>query len=545
MRTFRLGDADLVALAAGRPSRRTLTELRKAQLSRHLLMLHAAGPAPRWYAETTARRDLADPMHTLHTAATLAARRAGTPPPPAPVASPRLLTAEHDGLRLRVRLEDTDPLRDRLGLTPAGPLDDAEVAVWQRHFAAAWRLLVSRHRASAETLADVLSVIVPVVADPGAGGISATSADAFGAVAMSAPADATSLAVGLLHEAQHSVLNAVSVLFDLVHPGGPAGYSPWRDDPRPAFGILHGAYAYLTVTRFWRTEARWAGASAADPGRAEADPGDRSVPADVRTAVGTLPEAAGRLAQFEFARWRSAVVAAADALLAGDRLTAAGRRFTGSLRAEAAGWLAEPVDPLLARLADGANVDHRVRWRLRNLAADPATVAALVRAWRDGVAAPAVPGPVPRPVMRRELEHSDRLTLVHRALRAGEGDQGLRPGGGVRPGDDAYLGGAYGAAAEAYLSELAGSAWRGSAVSAREAGVWGGLALVLPQPALRDRPEVVRALWTALRAENTDAAGPADRPGAAGMRADRPDEVGLRADRPGAADVRDLAAWLG
>ena len=43
----------------------------------------------------------------------------------------RYLTATHDGLRLEVRLEDSDPLRDRLGLTPAPPLTDAEVARWQ------------------------------------------------------------------------------------------------------------------------------------------------------------------------------------------------------------------------------------------------------------------------------------------------------------------------------------------------------------------------------------------------------------------------------
>ena len=470
MRTFRLGNAELVALAAGRPAPATLAELRKAQLSRHLLLLHAAGPAPRWYAETTARRDLADPMLALHTAAALAAHRSGAAPPPDPVASPRRLEAEHEGLRLRVRLEDTDPLRARLGLTPAAPLTDAEVATWQHHLDRAWRLLVSRHRDAARTLAAVLSVIVPVVPDPGAGGISATSADAFGAVAMSAPADATSLAVGLLHETQHSVLNALRVLFDLVEPGGPAGYSPWRDDPRPAFGILHGAYAYLAVARFWRTEAR---AAARD---------------DVDASNGS--PGAARLAPFEFARWRGAVVTAAGELLAGDRLTPAGRRFTEGLRAAAAEWLAEPVDPLVARLAEGANVDHRVRWRLRNLAVEPAAVAALVRAWRDGAAPPAVPASVLRPAGRRELEHSERLQLVHRFLK---GDRSLRPGGGVRPGDDAYLRGAYGTAVDAYVKDL------GRGIEA-----WGGLALVLPQATLRERPEVVRALWLALSTEDPD-----------------------------------------
>ncbi|MGK5681063.1 aKG-HExxH-type peptide beta-hydroxylase [Actinoplanes sp. URMC 104] len=434
MRTFRLSDTDLVALAAGRPSPATLGLLRRAQLSRHLLQLRSLPGPP-------AGRDPADPMAALHTAT----RLAGATPPDAAVVSTRFLTASHAGLRLRVRLEDTDPLRERLGLTPTDRLTDEAVARWQRHLDDAWRLLADRHRPAAATLARVLSVLVPVEPDPGAGGISATSADAFGAVAISAPADATSLAVGLLHEAQHSLLNALRVLFDLVEPSPARGYSPWRDDPRPAFGILHGAYAYQSVARFWRTEA------AGDP-----------------------------LAAFEFARWRSAVVAAADDLLAGDLLagdlltggllTPVGRRFTGALRDEVAPWLGEPVDPDVARLAAGANLEHRVRWRLRNLTVDPGAVNALARAWETGAVPPAVPPPQLRAAARRELSHSERLTLTHRYLRG-------RSEAAVRPGDAAYLRGDHDVAADAYAGDVA------------------GLALVAPLPALRERPEVVRALW--------------------------------------------------
>ena len=56
MRTFGLCDADLVALAAGRPSAATLGELRRAQISRHLLQLREWGTLPQWYAEATAGR---------------------------------------------------------------------------------------------------------------------------------------------------------------------------------------------------------------------------------------------------------------------------------------------------------------------------------------------------------------------------------------------------------------------------------------------------------------------------------------------------------
>jgi hypothetical protein len=340
-------------------------------------------------------------------------------------------------LTIDVRLEDVDPLRARLGLAPAGRLTDADYTHWQRCLADAWRLLVARHRPAAETLAAVVEVIVPVEPDPAGRGISATSADAFGAVAMSAPDDGTALALGLLHETQHSLLNAVRYLFDLHTEPDAIGYSPWRDDPRPASGILHGAYAYLAVTRFWRTEAH-AGSNAAT----------------------------GRLATFEFARWRAAVAATTGDLLGAGKLTPAGTRFASALADEVRPWLDEPVAPDIARLATGANADHRLLWRLRNLAVDPAAARALAGAWRqsrqppsdtldalgarDGLAPPRtapddrpspsdtlddLPSPADtlddhpalrdaldshvRPAPSRALENNNRLNLTHRLLRDG------------------------------------------------------------------------------------------------------------------------------
>ncbi|MFC7279400.1 HEXXH motif-containing putative peptide modification protein [Paractinoplanes rhizophilus] len=454
MRTFRLTDEAFAALAAGRPNPATVEDLRRSQVSRHLLLL-ADGrknfkiKTPIWYAERRAEAladPLADPLLALHTTATLAALRTGGDLPPDPVASPRHLVATHDGLSVRARLEDTDPLRARLGLTPSRRLTHAEAAHWQRLFSAAWRILVTRHRPAAEIVAAVLRVIVPIEPDPGAAGLSATSAEAFGAVALSPPADAMSFAVGLIHETQHSLLNATRTLFDLVDAGAPHTYSPWREDPRPPSGLLHGAYAYLSVARFWRAEA-------------------------------------GPLARFEFARWRAAVAGAADALLADGVLTAAGARFVRAMRDEAGRWLSEPVDDRIERLARGANLEHRVRWRLRNLSVD---VSGLVADWEAGR-----PARLPEPALRggagRALERSARLDLVHRALR--ERDQSLQPAGRQRPGDDAYLRGAAGAALDAYLKGLEKPDPGGA-----EAELWAGVALVGPWKCMRQRPEVLRDL---------------------------------------------------
>jgi hypothetical protein len=326
-------------------------------------------------------------------------------------------------------------------------------------------LLVRRHRPWAGILSEVLRVIVPVEPDPAADGVSATSAHAYGAAAMSAPTDPVSLAVGLIHETAHSLLNATTLLFDLVRPSRVLGYSPWRDDPRPASGVLHGAYAYLAVTRFWRTEAALGG---------------------------------DRLAQFEFARWRSAVAAATDSLLAAEPdtvLTPVGRRFVGALRDEVGRWREEPVDDEVERLAGGANVDHRVRWRLRNLRVPDEAIRTLVSAWEHGRPVPGLPEPEVVAGVRR-LEVSGRLDLVRGRLRDGaQGDQRVRAGGGVRPGDVAWLGGEYGTSRDAYLwaLEKLGVTAPPTEIDAALAG----LALVAPHRALRERPEVVRAMWLA------------------------------------------------
>jgi hypothetical protein len=410
MRELALTDRDFAALGAGRPSLRVIDELRRGERSRNLLLLRAL-PAGE-YAE----EDIDDPLFGAWAAARLRQRVDG--PPPATRPDVRMLTAEHDKITFSVRLEDRDERRGLLGLAPSVPLNDLEVAHWQECLTAAWRLLVTRHRAAALLLAEVLTCIVPVESDAGAGGISATSADAFGAVAISRPADAAGFAVGLLHEAHHSLLNATTHLFDLhkapreglrEDPRGdpqedrrgdlPArDYSPWRDDPRPPSGILHGAYAYLAVTRFWRAEARATGQP---------------------------------LATFEFCRWREAVATTAERLLstgglsaatggptaATGGLTAAGRRFTGALLDEVRPWLAEAADPRITHLARLANDDHYVRWRLRNMRPE---VGPLLAAFRRGDPPP----PVASRLItddRRALSHSPRLAAIHDLLRAGEG----------------------------------------------------------------------------------------------------------------------------
>ncbi|GAA0532253.1 hypothetical protein GCM10010172_11270 [Paractinoplanes ferrugineus] len=521
MRTFRLTDTAFTALAAGRPSAATVGVLRRAQASRHLLELSEirklGGPVPEPI-------ELFDPMAALHTAVTRTALRAGQTPPPPRRAATHHLSASHRGHTLRVRLEDTDPLRAELGLTPSGRLTTDEVAEWQRLLSSAWELLTTRHREAAEIMAATLRVLVPVEPDPGASGLSATSAVAFGAVAISTPGDPRSFAVGLLHECQHSLLNATFTLFDLVNPGGARVCSPWRDDPRPLSGLLHGAYAYQSVARFWHVESRRriprqrpghaalpglsparqdsaahlsaVGSTARTDGPVEVSGPDETGPhgpaagsggglaPEAQSRDGGAAELRGRLAEFEFARWRGAVLSAADTLLSSAHLTAAGTRFVGAMRAEVAGLPVGSVHPRVARLAAGANAEHRARWRLRNLAVPAHTLAELVSAWRAGRPAPVPAESELRADSGRRLESSGRLRLVHEALND-------RPAAaGLRPGDAAYLDGDGGTALVAYIEEVE--------LGAPDLDCWAGISALSPQVALRERPEVVRAVWIKL-----------------------------------------------
>ncbi|HET8660131.1 MAG TPA: HEXXH motif domain-containing protein, partial [Micromonosporaceae bacterium] len=290
----------------------------------------------------------------------------------------RALKLRCDGLTLRVDLDDVDPYRDCHGLGAAARLDDADAEVWRQQLAHAWQLLVRRHNSRAEAMAEGMRVIVPLAdGDPLARGSSATSRHAFGAVTLTRPATALALGLALVHEFQHTKLSALMDLVPLTtgpldgRGGGRAGeehrrrfYAPWRDDPRPVDGLLHGAYAFLGVTDFWRYER--AG-----------------------------PDSAGdRMAGFHFAVARQQVATACRSLAESGELTPAGRRFVAAMAATLGEWLAEPVSGDLTQLAEDANAEHLARWRLRNVVLDENTVGRLAEcAAATGAAWPGGQGP--------------------------------------------------------------------------------------------------------------------------------------------------------
>lgn len=267
---------------------------------------------------------------------------------------PRLHT-ETDGIVLDVTLDALDPFLSSLGepiITPS----TKELAVWRQHLTQAWQILVQYRRETAKAFAVAVSTLVPLGESSIADSRSATSGWAFGAIGLSSPRTSVSLAEIFVHELQHIILGAVEDLQGLVADGSdqPPGYAPWRDDPRPLVGILHGCYAYLGLTAFWRQQRR-------------------------------LGEHMDRMrSEVEFARWRLATLDAARRVAASPDLTQTGRIVVMSISKQLNRWRGDPVTAEAERLASEARIEHWARWRINHMHPLDSTVMKLASVWLSG-----------------------------------------------------------------------------------------------------------------------------------------------------------------
>jgi HEXXH motif-containing protein len=237
---------------------------------------------------------------------------------------------------LDVLLDDVDPFRMPAESTVAGRLTSADLRTWTAVLGEAWTLLTRYHPGTAEELAAAIRAMVPLALPP-QGQVSTSSAETFGAVALSEPVDARTLSVTLVHEVQHLKLCALLDIVTLVQPDdGRRFYAPWRDDPRPASGLLQGAYAYLGVSRFWHRQR-------------QLDHGD-----------------AGLRAHAEFTRWRTAALRVTDTLESAGVLTPLGAHFVQRMGQTLRTWQDEPVPRAAQELADGKSAQHLTRWQAVN-----------------------------------------------------------------------------------------------------------------------------------------------------------------------------------
>lgn len=241
---------------------------------------------------------------------------------------------------------------EQFGAPVLGPLSDSQHAAWEDMFGRAFAVLDARHPALAANVAADLVAVVPLRPLGGGGGLSATSRDNLGAIALTTPGDATGLAATLAHETQHSKLDGLHSLVPLfVEGGAKTHYSPWRRDPRPVEGLLHGVYAFFAVAEFWRAERD----------------GDAS----------------GR-AGFEFAYTAHQVRLGHALLRRASGLLPAGRRVVTELAPRIRTWRAEPVAARVREVVDDLVYAHRAEWRIRNIVPDPAGVERLAKAWLAG-----------------------------------------------------------------------------------------------------------------------------------------------------------------
>ncbi|MFD8395116.1 HEXXH motif domain-containing protein [Streptomyces sp. NPDC059680] len=377
-------------------------------------------------------------------------------------------------------LEDCDPYRDfRARALPSSSvsLSPEQAERWQQLLSEAETLLGARHPRAAELLASALRVLVPLPPEPRFRTASASYNEAVGSAMISLPPDAVELAVTMVHEARHSVLNGLLHQLPLCEEDAsgsesPLFYAPWRSDPRPLSGVLHGAYAFAGVTEFWRVERRALSGAAAD------------------------------LAHFEYAVWRTAVGETLVILRSSSGLTEAGRQFVERMAEEVEGRPDEPVPWWPRHLARAEVADLRAIWRARHTLPDPGQVRALTEAWLHGADPRTAPGvrsrllPDPRagsPDARGELRRL-RLaapeTLLARARAVS--DDASRPRA-LAAADVALLRGEPDRAVSGYVKTLVAypelpSAWAGLGLALAESGE------PAAAQALLCRPEVVRAV---------------------------------------------------
>jgi HEXXH motif-containing protein len=350
----------------------------------------------------------------------------------------RWFTARTAGHSWTVALDDVDPFRGPR-LPVAARLDEQGAREWEQLIGAAWEILACHHPEYAQAIGTGLTAIVPLTAARANRGINATSRESFGAAAMSPAADPATLAAACVHEFQHGKLNAVLDLVTLYTPSPARYYAPWRQDPRPLGGLLHGAYAYLGVADFWRVQA-------------------------------DLPQTPfPGYAQMEFARWSDRTRHAIGSLLGSADLTELGTRFVLGMRDRTQSWVGTmPSEP--AWLARVASADHRLGWRLRNSRPDSAAVAQLADAWSCG--APAPLGGLSATEFAdgsAVLGASNRLDLINLKLR--EPRQPAAPGPDLAGADVRLLSGDAETAAVAYRAQIE--------LDQHCLEAWAGLALAL------------------------------------------------------------------
>ncbi|GAA3624020.1 HEXXH motif domain-containing protein [Lentzea roselyniae] len=359
------------------------------------------------------------------------------------------------GRTLAITFEDLDPHREFTTPVAPAPLDAVEREEWAKLLDEAWHLLTRWHPGCADELAAGLRALIPLGA--GTSVFAASSSNAFGGIAMSAKATATQLAEALVHEIQHSKLNALVDLVDLTTTEPGWVYAPWRDDPRGLVGLLHGIYAFTAVVEFWHVQRD------------------------------LVPPSEARRAWFSFALRRAQVRAAVDSLRGNTRLTDLGRAFVAAASVRLSVCETAPVPDDLAGTVADLLAEHRAVWRMHHLRPEPADVVVLADAWMRDAPCPGrarsevVPGGTTAARPRSVL-------LEMRALAPDRFERAVS----LESAEAMFARGERGSAAAAYARRVRRDP--------RDVDAWIGLGLASQVAALLDQPATVRAVHACVTA---------------------------------------------
>ncbi|MEU7764496.1 HEXXH motif domain-containing protein [Nocardia sp. NPDC049190] len=365
-----------------------------------------------------------------------------------------------------VLLDDLDPFRDLRDAHLDPPrLTAAHSDRWQQDFAGAWDLLHRHFNHYLLPMRPCLRALAPLSAQPLAASTSHTAFNGLGCVYTTAPADPCQLALTLIHEIQHAKFTLLTDQIMLFDPDPTCRfYAPWRDDPRPIYGLLHGIYAFFGVTDFWRIHRN-----------AECH---RSMQAHVN-----------------FALWRVQVEAAIAQAATSGLLTPAGEDFLDRLTASMGAWAAEDVPAATALATAEVSVAHRTFWQVRNSTVSPGGISDLVACWTARAQRPDTLPPVTQVDQQTVPTHHRRLQLAAQLLDTSAAD--VLSSQEQQPGDRAYLAGDFPEAAALYTQQLRADPLRPQ--------LWAGLALTLPKlypddtfSILNDRAAVAAGLYRAI-----------------------------------------------
>ncbi|MEU9685443.1 HEXXH motif domain-containing protein [Amycolatopsis japonica] len=370
------------------------------------------------------------------------------------------------GALLETTIDVLDPYRTFGAPEPAGRLAEDEHASWTKQLDEAWDLLTRWHPGEAEELAAGLTTLVPLPAELGV--FAASSSSAFGGIAMSPKPSATECAEALIHELQHSKINAVLDLVVLCKPEMKSAllYAPWRDEPRPLAALLHGLYAFVSVVEFWHVQRP------------------------------LVTQAERRQADFRAGYRADQLGRVVDAVYVHPGLTDLGRELVSGVAARLVASAPADLPPDIAALIDDLTSDHYAIWRLRHVRPADDAVTRLADDWLAG--APAVIDHSGEMVLPRPGRPFARATLLKAHSFEPQRFERLPQYGP----DTALARGEHDLATNGYLDRIT--------EAPTDVTAWAGLALSTRSPSLLHIPELVRATWHRLNADTGAAPNPLD-----------------------------------